>query len=178
MCCVGGVLGALALAASGGASAATELGPFRGSGIEVGGTCGNIWGTMGGTTRYTVYPPNRDGSITAVQTFDGILITSAGKSPGACSGGPDSGSTIAAGVPVYVHAIEMETISGGTFNPDARCAAECFTAAFVPAFFGAGATAKPDTEFEDWMTRCNGRYVESFTGGRSAGDITGARYCK
>jgi hypothetical protein len=175
VCCLGGVLGALALAASGGGSGTTELGPFRGSGIQIGGTCGNTWGTLSATTRYSVYPPNRDGSITAVQTVDGVLITAAGQSPGACNGGPDNGSTVGAGIRVKVHAIELETISGGTFNPNANCAAQCFTAAFVPAFFGPAATVVPETEFEDWMTPCNGRYITSFNAGRNAGDITGVR---
>lgn len=120
-----------------------------------------------------MYPPNRDGSTTAVQTVDGVLTTIAGQSPGACVGGPDDGSTIGAGVRVKVHATEMETISGGVFNSKAQCAAQCFTAAFVPAFFGAAATVTTDYSFEDWMTRCNGRYITLFQG-RSAGDITGA----
>ena len=93
-------------------------------------------------------------------------------------GGPDNGNTVGAGVRVTLHATEMETISGGVFNPNAQCAAQCFTAAFVPAFFGAGATVTPDFSFEDWKTRCNGRYITLFQG-RSSGDITGAasRHC-
>jgi hypothetical protein len=168
--------GALALAAAGGGSGTTELGPFHGSGVQIGGTCGNTWGTLNDiTTRYSVYPPNRDGTITAVQTVDGILTTLAGKSPGACNGGPDTGSTIGAGIRVKLHATEMETVSGGTFNAHARCAAQCFTAAFVPAFFGSTATVKSDYSFEDWMTRCNGRYIKLLQG-RSAGDIIGTEH--
>jgi hypothetical protein len=174
-CCLGGVMGALALAAMGGGSGTTELGPFHGSGIQIGGSCGNIWGALTDvTTRYSVYPPNRDGTITAVQTVDGMLTTAAGKSPGACDGGPDNGKTIGAGVRVRLHATEMETISGGVFNPGAHCAAQCFTAAFVPAFFGSTATVTPDFSFEDWKTPCNGRYIKLFQG-RNAGDISGAR---
>jgi hypothetical protein len=173
VCCLGGVAGALALAASGGGSGTTELGPFHGSGIPIGGSCGNTWGTLNdNTTRYSVYPPNRDGTTTAVQTVGGMLTTLAGKSPGACNGGPDNGKTIGAGIRVKLYATEMETISGGIFNPHATCAAQCFTGAFVPAFFGATATVAPDYSFEDWMTRCNGRYITLFQG-RNAGDITG-----
>lgn len=165
--------------ATSGSSGTKELGPFRGSGVQIGGSCGNTWGTLNDiTTRYSVYPPNRDGTTTAVQTVDGVLTTIAGKSPGACVGGPDNGNTIGADVRVTLHATEMETINGGVFNPNAQCAAQCFTAAFVPAFFGAGATVTPDLSFEDWKTRCNGRYIALFQG-RSAGDITGAasRHC-
>jgi hypothetical protein len=81
VCCLGAVVGALALAASGGGSGTTELGPFHGSGIQIGGSCGNTWGTLNDiTTRYSVYPPNSDGTITAVQTVDGVLTTIAGTS--------------------------------------------------------------------------------------------------
>jgi hypothetical protein len=76
-------------------------------------------------------------------------------------------------VHVKLHATEMETITGGVFNPNAQCAAQCFSAAFVPAFFGPGATVKPDFSFDDWKTRCHGRYTTLFQG-RSAGDISGA----
>ena len=179
MCSLVVIAGAMALAASGGGSGTTELGPFRGSGIQIGGTCGNTWGILDDvTTRYSVYPANRDGTVTAVQTVDGVLTTIAGKSPGACNGGPDSGNTVGTSVQVKLHATEMETIGGGVFNPDARCAAQCFTAAFVPAFFGSTATVRPDYSFEDWMTRCNGRYITLFQG-RSAGDVTGEarRHC-
>jgi hypothetical protein len=173
ICCLGGALGALALARPAG-SGTTDLGPFHGSAIQIVGTCGNVWGTASATTRYNVYPPNRDGSVTAVQTVDATLVTLAGASPGACNGGPDNGSTIAAGVRVRLHALQMETIRGGTFNPHATCAAQCFTGAFVPAFFGPAATVDNNTEFEDWTTSCNGRYVVSGSpGGRNAGDITG-----
>ena len=121
-CCLGVLAATLALAASrGGGSGTTELGPFHGSGIQIGGSCGNTWGMLNNiTTRYSVYPPNRDGTTTAVQTVDGVLTTIAGKSPGACVGGPDNGNTIAAGVRVKLHATEMETISGGAFNPTAN----------------------------------------------------------
>ncbi|MDP9255774.1 MAG: hypothetical protein M3Q31_04375, partial [Actinomycetota bacterium] len=84
----------MALVAVGGGSGTTELDPFRGSGIQITGTCGNVWGTLSATTRYSVYPPNRNSSITAVQTVDGVLTTAAGHSPNACNGGPDNGSTI------------------------------------------------------------------------------------
>jgi hypothetical protein len=172
--CLGAALGAMALASSGGGSGTTELGPFHGAGVQIGGSCGNVWGTLNRiTTRYSVFPPNRDGTVTALQTVDGVLTTVAGTSPGACDGGPDNGSTIAAGVRVTLHASEMETISGGVFDPRARCAAQCFSAVFVPAFFGPGATVTPDYSLNDWITRCNGRYVTLFQG-RNAGDVAGA----
>jgi hypothetical protein len=177
VCCLGGSLGALALAAGAGRSGTTELGPFRGSGFQITGTCGNVWGTLSATTRYSVYPPNRNGSITSVQTVDAVLTTAAGHSPNACNGGPDNGSTIAAGVRVHLHAIEEETITGGTFNPSAHCAFQCFTAAFVPAFFGPGATVNPDADFGDWTTPCNGSFVDTGINDQQiAGDITGTRH--
>ena len=82
-CCLGGVMGAFAFAATAEDRARPELGPFRGSGIQIGGSCGNTWGTLNDiTTRYSVYPPNRDSTITAVQIVDGVLVvTMAGKSP-------------------------------------------------------------------------------------------------
>ena len=173
--CLGGGLGAFALAASGGGSGTTELGPFHGSGIAITGTCGNVWGTAGATTRYSVYPPNRDGTITAVQTVEGVLVTAAGQSPGACNGGPDNGNTVGAGIRVKLGATELETITGGTFNPHAHCAAQCFTAAFVPAFFGPNATVTNNADFDQWSTPCNGGYADSGSGARLAGDITGER---
>ena len=57
VCCLGALAGTLALAASRGGSGTTELGPFHGSGIQIGGSCANPWGTLNDiTTRYSVLP--------------------------------------------------------------------------------------------------------------------------
>src|SRR5207253_2711610 len=41
------------------------------------------------------------------------------------------------------------TITGGTFNKKATCAAACFTSDFITAFFGAGATFSCDVNSTD-----------------------------
>jgi hypothetical protein len=85
---------------------------------------------------------NRDGSFTVLRTDRGTFVTTAGRSPGACESHGRHGSTVRAGVRGRFHGFLRGKVTGGTFDPSARCtAADCgFTDVWIAAFFGPDAT--------------------------------------
>ena len=103
------------------------------------GTCnGNVWANDTAKRMYTVHK-NADGSYRLTAFDRGTFVTVAGQSPEACnSANPHHGSTVTAGIKGFYGGFLTENITGGTFNPNATCAS-CTRAAFVAAFFGAGA---------------------------------------
>lgn len=104
------------------------------------GTCGNNWAN---DTLKRVYKVKRngDGTYTLVAFDRGTFTTVAGQSPGACeTTDTNHGATVTAGITGGVTGFVAETISGGTLNTSATCAAVCDRNAFVAAFFGASAT--------------------------------------
>lgn len=109
------------------------------------GTCsGNVWANDTATRLYTV--KKRDDGSYRLTAFDrGSFVTVAGQSPEACNtANPRHGSTVTAGIKGNYGGFLSETITGGTFNPNATCAGECNRAAFVAAFFGASAQQNLD----------------------------------
>ena len=71
----------------------------------------------------------------------GTFLTHAGQSPGACETKGKHGSTVIAGVKGRFHGYLRGTVTGGTFNPNATCPADCgFTDVWIATFFGPSAT--------------------------------------
>jgi hypothetical protein len=83
---------------------------------------------------------NRDGSFRVTRTSRGTFVTLAGRSPGACQTKGKHGSTVLAGMTGKFHAYLRGTVTGGTFNPNATCPADCgFTDVWIATFFGPSA---------------------------------------
>jgi hypothetical protein len=168
------VASAAALAIAGGPnSGVTSLGPFPLTNFQQTGSCGNTWDVTDYKLTYTVYPQNRDGSYTVVQTAVGHGTSLAGASPEACNGGPNNGATIGGGIPVFEpNDITVDQIYGGTFNPQGQCSTPCVFANgnFTHAFFGASATNQFISLNYSLTTPNNGQilYADSVT----SGDIT------
>jgi probable HAF family extracellular repeat protein len=68
----------------------------------------------------------------------GTSVTSGGTSPGNCAANTTPhGTTVRAGTNGKVHGYLAGLVTGGTFNPNATCTADCgTTAGFVSTFFG------------------------------------------
>jgi hypothetical protein len=70
----------------------------------------------------------------------GTFVTRAERSPGACeTTDKRHGNFVRAGVTGKIHGYLQGTLRSATFNPNAACAGECTTDAFVTAFFGPAA---------------------------------------
>ena len=104
------------------------------------GTCGNPWAVDTEKRTFTV-KRNRDGSYRVTRTDRGTFLTNAGPSPGACETKGKHGSTVLAGIKGNFHGYLRGTVTGGTFNPNATCPADCgFTDVWIATFFGPSAT--------------------------------------
>ena len=107
------------------------------------GTCGNNWANDTYMRNFdAATAPNPDGTFTATETFiDGRFVTVSGPSPDACDPTGTPGSTIMPGVTGSFHGNFVIVVSGGTFNPAAKCDSGCdTTAGFVATVYGAGAS--------------------------------------
>ena len=124
------------------------------------GSCGNPWATDVVQRTFVVHK-NRNGTYTLTRRDRGAFVTLAGKSPGACDTTGKHGTTIVPGVKGKMVGFIRGTVSGGTFNPNATCAApaaECgFTDVFLTTYFGAGA------EFSCWTNSKDCRFVYNYT---------------
>jgi hypothetical protein len=130
-----------------------HYGPFK-SGSTDSGTCGGDWAN---DTFKRVFEAsstrNANGSYSANERFiEGRFVTMAGHSPGACNiPGKPTGGMIRAGVEGSFHGSFQVVITGGTFNPDAKCTqTTCNTTAkFVATIYGPSAkyTTGPSFEF-------------------------------
>jgi hypothetical protein len=137
---------AFALAATG--LAATGKGHGTGHGKKFGpydvvtddhGSCGNAWALDAEKRRFSIHK-NADGTYRLIRLDRGTFLTNAGQSPGACETSKH-GHTVLAGVKGRFHGYLRGTISGGTFNPNATCPADCgFTDVWIATFFGPSAT--------------------------------------
>ena len=100
------------------------------------------------TIKRTYVVKKRDNGTYRLTAFDrGTFVTVAGTSPQGCPTGVDNnhhGSTVTAGITGKLGGFLTETITGGTLNTHATCAAVCDRAAFVAAFFGASAQQNLD----------------------------------
>src|SRR3954471_948636 len=104
------------------------------------GSCGNPWAVDTEKRIYKV-TRNHDGSYTLLRRDRGTFLTNEGPSPGACETRGRHGQTVPAGKHGKFHGFLRGTITGGTFDPNATCPADCgFTDVFIATFFGPNAT--------------------------------------
>jgi hypothetical protein len=101
---------------------------------------GHVWANDTIKRTYTV-KKNDDGSYRLTAFDRGTFVTVAGASPQGCANADNThhGSTVTAGITGHLGGYLTQTITGGTFNANATCAAVCDRPAFVAAFFGASA---------------------------------------
>jgi hypothetical protein len=104
------------------------------------GSCGNAWATDTTTRKWTV-KKNKDGTFRVGRTDKGTFVTLQGQSPGACETKGKHGHLVNAGINGKFRGYLRGTVSNGTFNPTATCAAACIgdTTVFISTFFGSGA---------------------------------------
>jgi hypothetical protein len=115
---------------------------------EDNGCHGTPWAADTLTRTYVVHD-NGNGTFRVTRRDKGKFTTLGGASPGSCPIDKHHGATVRAGVTGKSTGFLSGTVSGGTFNPKATCAAACFTAEFVTAFFGSGATFSCSTNSAD-----------------------------
>jgi hypothetical protein len=71
----------------------------------------------------------------------GTFLTNAGQSPGACETKGKHGATVLAGIHGKFRGYLRGRVTGGTFDPNATCPADCgFTDVWIATFFGPNAT--------------------------------------
>jgi hypothetical protein len=101
---------------------------------------GNTWANDTIKRTY-IAKKNADGTYRLTAFDRGTFTTVAGTSPQGCPNvdNPHHGSTVTAGITGRFGGFLTQTITGGTLNPHATCAAVCDRAAFVASFFGASA---------------------------------------
>lgn len=141
------LIGTVALVVTFSSSVMAGTVTIHNSGSTDSGTCGPDWANDTFTRQFDV--EQNGGTFTLTEFFkDGHFVTFAGQSPGACQTGPDHGAFIAGGIKGSFHGFDSGPVTGGTYNPDAKCPDPCTGATFVPAFFGPGATwDTPDFSF-------------------------------
>jgi hypothetical protein len=147
------------------------------------GTCQNAWATDTSKRTWSV-KKNKNGTFRVSRRDKGTFVTNAGPSPSACSGtAKKHGHLVNAGVHGKFRGYLSGTVSGGTFNPNATCAAACIgdTTAFIAAFFPGGTFtcslgyagckfnfeySSPDKSlvFHHWQDKGTNGVSEQFTG--------------
>jgi hypothetical protein len=104
------------------------------------GSCGNAWAVDTEKRTYKI-KRNRDGTFRLTRRDRGTFLTNDGQSPGACETRGHHGTTVPAGKTGHFRGYLIGTVSGGTFDPNATCPADCgFTDVFIATFFGPNAT--------------------------------------
>jgi hypothetical protein len=111
------------------------------------GSCGNVWAVDTEKRSFKV-KRNSDGSYRLTRTDRGTFVTGGtGQSPGACETKGKHGATVLPGINGKFHGYLRGNITGGTFNPNASCPADCgFTDVWIDTFFGTSATFSCDTD--------------------------------
>jgi hypothetical protein len=105
------------------------------------------WATLDETRTYKVRPTEKGFRLTRYDR--GTFVTRAGRSPGACESSRH-GQTVRAGVTGHFQGYLVGTISGGTFNPNATCPADCGAReTFMRTFFGPSAVYSCDANSTD-----------------------------
>jgi hypothetical protein len=103
------------------------------------GSCGTPWANDT-EKRVFVVKRKHDGSFRVTRFDFGKFETLAGGSPGACNTKGKHGSTVVAGVKGRFRGFLTGTVTGGTFDPNATCPADCgTTAVWIATFFGPSA---------------------------------------
>ena len=146
------------------------------------GTCQNPWATDTSTRTWSI-KPGKNGTFRVTRKDKGSFVTLAGQSPGACDTTGKHGQLVKAGVHGKFRGYLSGTVSGGTFNANATCAAACIgdTTAFIAAFFPGGTFtcsqgyagckfnfeySSPDKSlvFHHWQDKGTNGVTEQFTG--------------
>jgi hypothetical protein len=99
--------------------------------------CGNDWATDKMDRSYVVYP-QADGSFLVAETFtNGTFTTVAGDSPAdsSCGSTDDDVAGNLSGTMKGYFLVKVPA-GEGSFDPEAKCAAKCYTKDFVQAVFG------------------------------------------
>jgi len=110
------------------------------------GTCQNPWAVDTSKRTFSVHK-NKDDTYTLLRRDRGTFTTNAGQSPGACETKGRHGHTVLAGVKGRFHGFLQGRVTGGTFNPNATCPADCgFTDVWIATFFGPSATFSCNTD--------------------------------
>src|SRR3954451_21348989 len=98
------------------------------------GSCGTPWATDTVQRTFEV-KKNRDGSYRLLRRDRGTFVTTRPASPGACETKGPHGTVVHAGAKGRLHGYLVGTVTGGTFNPNATCTADCgFTDVFIATF--------------------------------------------
>jgi len=138
------------------------------------GTCGNDWANDTFSRVYKAQTsPNADGTYSLTEEFkSGTFTTVVGASPGGCETNP--GGQITSVFSGKMEGSFSVTVTGGTYNPNATCAAPCYTAVFVAAVYGPTATYSVSTYLLHYSAGNNGEWKNaSADRGGDHGDITG-----
>jgi hypothetical protein len=168
-------LAALALAAVGAADPGEGKGKHKGQSKQKAGkmsftvtttdngSCGAAWANSVLHRTFHV-KDNGDGTFTLTRRDRGTFTTIGGASPGACDTTGKHGHTVLPGVKGKLVGYLRGTVSGGTFNPNARCTApagECgFTDVFLATFFG------PSYQFSCWTNSADCKFNYNYTAPR------------
>jgi hypothetical protein len=154
-----------------------HYGPIHTTNDPDSGTCGNNWATDSFNRFFTISAKNVN---TVVENFNnGHFVTVAGQSPGACQIMPaptGNGNMVGDGVTGTFHGHEVIVVTGGTFNPRAKCRqSNCnTTAGFIATVYGSSATFNVTSFDFDYSTPENGGWHNaSADQGGNRGDITG-----
>ena len=139
------------------------------------GSCGNNWATDAFDRVFVV---NLNNPYVFTEQFqNGSFLTMVGQSPGACEFVSDA-NTVGGNVVGTFHGNEPNvTVTGGTFNPNARCTtATCgSTTGFCATVYGSSATCTVSSFDFDYATPENGGWHDGSTDlGGINGDITGS----
>jgi hypothetical protein len=150
--------------------------------VEDHGTCGNVW-AMDTSTRTWSVKKNKDGTFRVTRKDKGTFVTLQGQSPGACDTTGKHGHLVNAAIKGKFRGYLTGTVSGGTFDPNATCAATCIgdTTAFIAAFFPGGtftcslgyagckfnfeySSPNKSLVFHHWQDKGTNGVTEQFTG--------------
>ena len=142
------------------------------------GSCNNVWAEDYFNKFYTI-TLNRDETYNVnVKYKDGIFVTNAGTSPGACISGTDNGNTVAAGVFGRTHQEYNRTLSG-ILKQGATCGPECITTTTIlnTLFESGWIWVDSDWSWEaHYEAGSNGTYFDTRVNWplNNRGDITGS----
>jgi hypothetical protein len=122
---------------------------------------------------------NLDGTFRLIRRDHGTFLTNAGESPGACETHGRHGSTVPVGKTGHFRGYLIGTVSGGTFNPNATCPANCGDIdVWIATFFGPNATfscfknsANCKFNFQYYAPRQHLKYHHWYDKGKGAGTL-------
>ncbi|MDQ2980894.1 MAG: hypothetical protein M3R26_01025 [Actinomycetota bacterium] len=147
------------------------------------GSCSNAWAVDTEKRTFTV-KRNHDGSYRLERKDRGTFLTNAGQSPGACETKGKHGATVLAGIQGKFHGYLRGTVTGGTFDPNAACPADCgFTSVWIATFFGPSASFSCDNNSTDckfnfqYHARHQGlKFHHWYDKGKGAGTLLNERF--